>query len=83
MSFKTNHSTMFKATCKVTSTRSDALQAGQPVPFSLLYKKAETGETVYEVKEVTDPNMPVYYRKLLKMTSVGVSWRVAFIPLPS
>ena len=55
---------MFKATNTVTSTQSNELQAGQPVRFSLQYKKEEE-EAVHEVTDVTEPNIPVYYRKLL------------------
>lgn len=54
---------MFKATSIVKSEHGH-LQPGQPVPFSLQYKKNETNE-VKEINEVTDPNLPVYYRKLV------------------
>ncbi len=64
--FKAKHSTMFKATNTVTSTQSNGLQAGQPVPFDLQYQKGHE-EPVYRVTEVTEPNIPVYYRKLLSV----------------
>ena len=53
---------MFKAT--VTLTSSQNLQPGQPVPFNLQYEKTGDPE-VKEITEVTEPNMPVLYRKLV------------------
>ena len=61
--FKCRHSTMYKATATVTSTQNRHLSPGEPVPFSLQYHK---GDTVGEVCEVTDPNMPVYYQPVWK-----------------
>jgi hypothetical protein len=71
--FKSRHATMFKATSTVTSTQRHSLEAGKPVPFSLQYKK---GETYDEISEVTEPNVPVYYRKFISMISAELAYQM-------
>lgn len=55
---------MFKATAVITSSTDNTLVSGQPVPFRLQYRKNEMAPPT-EVFEVTDPNLPVYYRKYI------------------
>ena len=55
---------MFKATAVITSSTDNTLVSGQPVPFRLQYRKDDMAPPT-EVFEVTDPNLPVYYRKYI------------------
>lgn len=64
MCFPLKHCTMFKATAVISSSPGNTLEPGQPVPFNLQYKKIGC-DAFYDVIEVTEPNIPVYYRKFM------------------